>query len=128
MKHHGIESKLNAIKTNELIEDIKIFSGSFRQSTVNYDEENICTELNKIIPEYIDVNELFNKYESNDKESNQLLLFVRAECLEYNKMLRIVKTDIANVISCKYGDTTYDVDEIKESLVHNRVPLNWRKY
>lgn len=127
MKHHGIESKLNAIKTNELIEDIKIFSGSFRQSTVNYDEENICTELNKIIPEYIDVNELFNKYESNDKESNQLLLFVRAECLEYNKMLRIVKTDIANVISCKYGDTTYDVDEIKESLVHNRVPLNWRK-
>jgi hypothetical protein len=127
MKHHGIESKLNAIKTSELIEDIKIFSGSFVQSMVNYDEENICTELNKIIPDYIDVNELFNKYESNDKESNQLLLFIRAECLDYNKMLRLVKTDITNVISCKYGDTTYDVDEIKEALVMNRVPKNWSK-
>jgi len=35
MKHAGIESKLNAFKTNELIEDIKIFSGSFVQSASN---------------------------------------------------------------------------------------------
>jgi len=35
MKHSGIESKLNAFKTNELIEDIKIFSGSFVQSASN---------------------------------------------------------------------------------------------
>lgn len=54
----------------------------------------------------IDVDDLFNKYESNDKEANQLLLFVRAECREYNKMLKGVKTDIANVVACKYGDTT----------------------
>jgi hypothetical protein len=35
MKHPGIESKLNAFKTSELIEDIKIFSGSFVQSASN---------------------------------------------------------------------------------------------
>jgi len=32
LKHPSIESKLNAEKTKELIEDIKIFSGSFIQS------------------------------------------------------------------------------------------------
>jgi hypothetical protein len=32
LKHPSIESKLNAAKTQELIADIKIFSGSFIQS------------------------------------------------------------------------------------------------
>lgn len=82
LKHPSIESKLNAEKTKELIADIKIFSGSFIQSMPHYDEENICSELNKHLPVEIEVEELFNKYESNDKEANQLLLFVRAECRE----------------------------------------------
>lgn len=76
----------------------------------------------------IDVDELFNKYESNDKEANQLLLFIRTECREYNKMLKLVKTDIANVVACKYGDTNFDVDDVKQALVHNIVPKRWRKY
>jgi len=61
LKHHSITSKMNSIKTGELIQDIKVFSGSFVQSEVHLDEENICSELNKLLPEEISVDDLFNK-------------------------------------------------------------------
>lgn len=104
MKNASIDSRINTIKTQELIEDIKNFSGSFMRTIEEVDEKDICERLTKELPESIDVNRLFNEYESNEKESDQLLLFLRSESLEYNKLLKLVRNDISRVVACKLGD------------------------
>lgn len=88
MKNPLIDVKINSLKTATLIEDIKTFCLNTGLVLSDVNEFAICEKIEAQLPAIIEIEDLFNKYELNDKETNQVLLFIKKEAYRYNEILK----------------------------------------
>jgi len=69
VKPHSNDVEINSRNTAKLISDIKDYSGPFLKSKETINLESICVEVEKILPDAIDMEEVLKGYDSSDKES-----------------------------------------------------------
>lgn len=60
VKPHSIDVEINSQNTAKLIADIKDYSGPFLKSKETIDLESICEQVEKLLPDAIDVDEALN--------------------------------------------------------------------
>mmetsp|Transcript_72516 Transcript_72516/g.156834 ORF Transcript_72516/g.156834 Transcript_72516/m.156834 type:complete len:88 (+) Transcript_72516:1609-1872(+) len=76
MKNPLIDVKFNSLKTLDLIADIGTYCLPDGKEGKGLNEFEICEKIEALLPELIDIEELFNKYETNDKETHQVLIYL----------------------------------------------------
>jgi len=104
MKPQSIDSEIKTKFIDDLVNDIKDFSGPFLKSLVIVNVEHICDQIVTSLPEKINLTDILLNQDANEKE-NMIIKNIIHECIQYNDALSLINTDISRVIACKNGDT-----------------------
>lgn len=72
--------------------------------------------------------EAFFKYEANDQDTNQVLIFLKRESQRYNDLLANVSGWLLKIKQACQGEFMYDVDTIRNKIMCNEVPIEWNFY
>lgn len=85
----------------------------------------IASSIQQKVPPLFELDEIQQKYPTDYNESMNTVL--GQECLKYNRLLRIMRTGLANIQKALVGELVMseDLEALGTSLYDNQVPIEW---
>lgn len=126
--HENAEIITNQNKTRDILELVLSIQPRTSGGGGKSREEQIGDMAKSIqgkVPPMFDLDEVSAKYPTDYNESMNTVL--AQECLKYNRLLKIMNTQLVNIQKALVGEVVMseDLEKMGNSLYDNQVPLDW---